>query len=92
MGGSHTGKTNQVNTNEVHTAVNNQNLSKDIKINDVTNIRNHDIVHGSDIKGGQNTFNAVLNTSTGKQIFKLQELLSMDQFNTMNTMAPMNTY
>ena len=74
MGGSHTGKTNQVNTKEVHTAVNNQDFSKDIKIDDVTNIRNHDIVHGSDIGGGQNTFNAILNTSTGKQIFKLQEL------------------
>ena len=74
MGGSNTGKTNQVNTTEIHTAVNNQDLSKDIKINDVTNIRNHDIVHGNDIGGGENTFNAILNTSTGQQIFKLQEL------------------
>ena len=74
MGGSNTGKTNQVNTTEIHSAVNNQDLSKDIKINDVTNIRNYDIVNGNDIGGGQNTFNAILNTSTGKQIFKLQEL------------------
>ena len=74
MGGSNTGRTNQVNTTEIHSAVNNQDLSKDIKINDTKNIRNYDIVHGNDIKGGHNTFNAVLNTSTGKQIFKLQEL------------------
>ena len=74
MGGSNTGKTNQVNTTEIHTAVNNQDLSNDIRINNVDNIRNYDIVHGNDIKGGQNTFNAILNTSTGQQIFKLMEL------------------
>ena len=74
MAGSNTGRTQQVNTTEIHSAINNQDLSKDIKINDTTNIRNHDIVHGNDIKGGANTFNAVLNTSTGQQIFKLMEL------------------
>ena len=41
MGGSNTGRTNQVNTTENHSAVNNQDFSKDIKINDITNIRNH---------------------------------------------------
>ena len=65
MGGSKTNKTNQVNTNEVHTAVNNQNLSSDKRINDTTNIRNHDIVHGNDIGGGMNTFNGLTNSATG---------------------------
>ena len=51
-------------------------MSKDTRINDTTNIRNHDIVGGSDIKGGQNVYNGVLNTSTGIQVFKLQELLN----------------
>ena len=92
MAGSSTGRTNQVNTTEIHQAVNNQDLSKDIKINDIKNIRNHDIVHGNDIGGGHNTFNAVLNTSTGKQIFKLQELLDMSAFNNMSAMQPLNNY
>ena len=51
-------------------------MSKDTRINDTTNIRNHDIVGGSNILGGQNVYNGVLNTSTGIQVFKLQELLN----------------
>ena len=74
MGGSNTGRTNQVNTKEIHTAINNQDLSSDKKINDTTNIRNYDIVHGNDIKGGMNTFNGLTNTASGTQVFKLMEL------------------
>ena len=72
MGGSHTGRTNQVNTKEVHTAINNQDLSSDKKVDDTTNIRNYDIVHGNDIGGGMNTINGL--TNTGTQVFKLMEL------------------
>ena len=61
--------------NQVSTNTSNQNYSKDNTINDESNIRNHDIVHGDDIKGGVNTFNAMTNTQGGVQIFKLQELL-----------------
>ena len=75
MGGSSTNKSNVVNQNGVETNISNSNLSSDKNINDTTNIRNHDIVGGNDIKGGQNTFNGILNTSTGIQVFKLQELL-----------------
>ena len=79
MGGSNTGRTNQVNTTEIHTAVNNQDLSSDKKINDVTNIRNYDIVHGNDIGGGMNTFNGLTNTASGTQVFKLQELETYEE-------------
>ena len=80
MGGSNSNKTTQVNQTSTTQNVNNQNLSADKKINDVQNIRNYDIVHGSDIKGGSNVFNGVLNTSTGVQVFKLQELISIEDF------------
>ena len=79
MGGSNTGRTNQVNTKEVHTAINNQDLSSDKKINDTTNIRNYDIVHGNDIGGGMNTINGL--TNTGTQVFKLQELRTAAELN-----------
>ena len=72
MGGSGTNKTNQVNTNEVHTAINNQDLSSTKVVNDTTNIKNYDIVHGNDIGGGITTINGL--TNTGLQVFKLQEL------------------
>ena len=72
MGGSNTNKVNQVNKTEVHTAINNQDLSSDKRINNTTNIRNYDIVHGNDIGGGVTTINGL--TNTGTQVFKLQEL------------------
>ena len=72
MAGSHTNRTTQSNTDETHTAVNNQDLSSNTTVNDTKNIRNYDIVHGNDIGGGYNTFNGL--TNTGTQVFKLQEL------------------
>ena len=74
MAGSSTNRVSQSNTDEVHTAVNNQNLSSDTTSSTTQNIRNHDIVHGDSIGGGLNTFNGLSNSSTGVQVFKLQEL------------------
>ena len=73
MAGSNTQRVQQANTFKYTSNVNNQDLSKDITSRTTQNVRNHDIVHGDDIKGGMNTFNALSNT--GKQIFKLQELM-----------------
>ena len=72
MGSSTTTTNNGVTTNEVHTANNNQNLSNDHTINETTNIRNWDIVHGNDIKGGLTEIDGLYNTGT--QVFKLQQL------------------
>ena len=65
MGGSSTNKTNQVNTNEVHTAINNQDLSSTKVVNDTTNIKNY-------IGGGIFHLNGL--TNAGHEVFKLQEL------------------
>jgi hypothetical protein len=46
--------------------VNNQDLSADTVSSTEQNIRNHDIVHGDDIKGGMNTFNALQNYEGGQ--------------------------
>ena len=72
MGSSTTTTNNGVTTNEVHTANNNQNLSNTHTIEETTNIRNWDIVHGNDIKGGLTEIDGLYNTGT--QVFKLQQL------------------
>jgi hypothetical protein len=59
MSGSNTNRVSQVNNVGIKTNVNNQDLSSDTTVTNQTNLRNHDIVHGDDIKGGMNTFNAL---------------------------------